>query len=92
MTDYSFYTYLPRERFDEQWSFDGMDLNGSFSTAGSSCSGVLWCSKRCSRTRECFRSSKIKMMEKIEGEKFGGKGEKFGGRVRNSAGKVRNSA
>ena len=60
-------------------------LNGSFSTAGSSCSGVLWCSKRCSRIRKCFRSSKINMMEKIEGEKSGG-------RVRNPAGEVRNPA
>jgi len=37
-------------------------------------------------------SSRVKTMEKIAGEKFGGRGEKFGRGVRNSAGGVRNSA
>jgi hypothetical protein len=40
-----------------------------------SCSGVLWCSKRCSRFWKPLCGSKIKTMEKIEGEKFGEEGE-----------------
>jgi hypothetical protein len=49
-----------------------------FSTGGASCSGVLWCSKRCSRFWKQLCGSKIKAIEKKEGEKFGKEGEKFG--------------
>ena len=49
-----------------------------FSTGVSSCSGVLWCSKRCSRISKRVCCNKISVMGKNEGEKFGMEGEKFG--------------
>ena len=49
-----------------------------FSTGVSSCSGVLWCSKRCSLISKRVFYNKINGMGKNKGERFGVKGERFG--------------
>src|SRR5215470_4713872 len=49
-----------------------------FSTGVSSCSGVLWCSKRCSLISKRVFCNKINGMGKNKGERFGVEGERFG--------------